>query len=204
MSEKTPHPQIKFLNDVLFLTMDGEDIPDDEDWRDLSFIPSEQELTGNFLEKDKHLSAVNTETGYESPDEYMDTYFRLIRAETFSAIQHGIKDLKTGKLDERDMNVYHNVTLAGFEIQYGRFSLALHFTPARKVKNWEATPQLMFGNLVCISLNRKFDDVIWATVSNRDSDVLNKHDVIMVEVIDERHREMSDIIKSLQANKGMI
>ena len=132
----------------------------------------------------------------------MDTYFRLLRAETFSAVQHGIKDLKAGELDERNMNVYHNVHLAGFEMQNGRFSLAVHFTPARAVKKWEGSPQLMFGNLVCISLNRKFDEVVWAVVSNRNSDILNKHQIIMLELIDENTKKMSEIISSLQAHAG--
>jgi hypothetical protein len=62
----------------------------------------------------------------------------------------------------------------------------------------------MFGNLVCISPNRKFDDVIWATVSNRDTDVLNKRSVIMVEVIDENLKDMGETINSLQANAGIV
>ena len=184
------------------MTLTGENISEVEEWKDLSLIPSENELTRDPLEKDKHLSPVNTDTGYESSDEYMNTYFRLLRAETFSAIQHGIQDLKAGKLDQRDMNVYHKVSLAGIDVLNGRFSLAIRFTSARHVKKWEASPQLMFGNLVCISLNRKFDDVIWATVSNRDTDVLNEHQVIMVEVIDENLKNMSEIINSLQANAG--
>ena len=139
---------------------------------------------------------------YADPESYMDTYFRLLRAETFSAVQHGIKNLKAGELDERDMNVYHNVHLAGFEMQNGRFSLAIHFTSVRFVKNWKSSPQLMFGNLVCISLNRKFDEVIWAVVSNRDPDILNKHQIIMLELIDENTKKMSEIISSLQAHAG--
>jgi hypothetical protein len=62
----------------------------------------------------------------------------------------------------------------------------------------------MFGNLVCISPNRKFDDVIWATVSNRDTDVLNKRSVIMVEVIDENLKDMGETINYLQANAGIV
>jgi hypothetical protein len=169
-------------------------------WQELPFIPTEKELAGNLVEADKHLSPVKN--SYLDAESYMDTYFRLLRAETFSAIQHGIKDLKACELDERDMNVYHNVHLAGFEIQNGRFSLAIYFTPGRMVKNWKASPQLMFGNLVCISLNRKFDDVIWAVVSNRDADILNKHQIIMLELIDENTKKMSEIISSLQAHAG--
>lgn len=203
ISEKIPSPSTQsFLCGVLTVAFSGEStmLADDGVWQELPFIPTDHELAGDLVEEDKHLSPVKN--SYLDSESYMDTYFRLLRAETFSAIQHGIKDLKAGELDERDMNVYHNIHLAGFEIQNGRFSLAIHFTPAKMVKKWEASPQLMFGNLVCISLNRKFDDVIWATVSNRDKDVLNKHQIIMLELIDENTKKMSAIISSLQANAG--
>ena len=44
------------------------------------------------------------------------------------------------------------------------------------------SPQLMYGNLICISPNGKFDDIIWATVAERDADILNKSCIIMVQV----------------------
>ncbi|XP_028413034.1 NFX1-type zinc finger-containing protein 1-like [Dendronephthya gigantea] len=203
ISEKISNPTTQtFVCDILNLALSGGStmVGDEGVWQELPFIPTDHELAGNLVEEDKHLSPVKN--SYLDPESYMDTYFRLLRAETFSAIQHGIKELKDCELDERDMNVYHNIHLAGFEIQHGRFSLAVHFTPARDVKKWEASPQLMFGNLVCISLNRKFDDVIWAVVSNRDTDILNKHKIIMLELIDENTKKMSQIISSLQAHAG--
>jgi hypothetical protein len=202
MSEKSPDPQTDFLCYVISLTLTGKNMSTVEEWKYLALIPSEDELMRDLLERDEHLTPVNMNKGYKSSDEYMNTYFRLLRTETFSAIQHGIHDLKAGKLDQRDMNVYHNVSLAGVEVLNGRFSLAIRFKSARHVKKWEASPQLMFGNLVCISVNRKFDDVIWATVSNRDTDVLNAHQIIMVEVIDGNSKKMSEIMNSLQANAG--
>ena len=39
--------------------------------------------------------------GYPNLDEYMDTYYRLTRAETFCAIQKGIRDLRARCLDPR-------------------------------------------------------------------------------------------------------
>ncbi|XP_046847641.1 NFX1-type zinc finger-containing protein 1-like [Xenia sp. Carnegie-2017] len=171
-------------------------------WLELPLIPSEEELHGNLIEKDKNLTPVRLNTPYDNPEQYMDTYFRLVRAEAFSAMQHGIKDLKSSTLDLRDMNVYYNLHLAGFELQNGRFSLAVHFTPTKKVKKWEASPQLMYGNLVCISVNRKFDDLIWATVTNRDTDLLNQNQIIVIELIDENRKSMSAILNSFQTQAG--
>ena len=172
-------------------------------WMDLPLIPTDHELAGHLVERDKNLMPVRTRIPYDNPEQYMDTYFRLVRAETFSAIQHGIKDLKASTLDLRDMNVYYNIHLAGFELQNGGFSLALHFTPTKTVKKWEASPQLMYGNLVCVSINRKFDDVIWATVSNRDTGLLNGHQIIILDLLDENVKSISEIIKSLQTQGGI-
>jgi hypothetical protein len=55
----------------------------------------------------------------------MDTNFRLLRAEIFSAIQRGIQDLKSGTLNHRDMNCYFNVTLTGYYFTHSQFCLAL-------------------------------------------------------------------------------
>ena len=146
---------------------------------------------------------VRTHIPYDDPEQYMDTYFRLVCAETFSKIQHGIKDLKASTLDMRDMNVYYNIRLAGFEVQNGRFSLALQFTPVKKVRRWEASPELMYGNLVCVFINRKFDDVIWATVSIRDTRLLNEHQIIMLELLDENTKTVGEVINSLQTQGGI-
>ncbi|XP_028410574.1 NFX1-type zinc finger-containing protein 1-like [Dendronephthya gigantea] len=201
INEKIPNPS-SFLFDFMSITLSGEDnmIVDKEAWQELPFIPTDHELAGNLVEADTHLSPVKN--SYLDPESYMDTYFRLLRAETFSAIQHGIKELKDCELDERDMNVYYNIHLAGFQLKYGGFSLAVHFTPFRPVKKWQASSQLMFGNLVCISLNRKFDDVIWAVVSNRDKALLNEEQIIILELIEENTKKMSQIISSLQAYAG--
>ena len=173
-------------------------------WMELPLLPNNDELAGHFVEKDQNLTPVRTHVPYDDPEQYMDTYFRLVRAETFSAIQHGIKDLKASTLDQRDMNVYYNIHLAGFALQSGRFSLAINFTPTKEVKKWEASPQLMFGNLVCLSINRNFDDVIWATVSNRDTDLLNKLQIITLELLDENVKTISEIIYSLQIQGGKV
>ena len=204
VSETTPTAETqRFLYDLLSTTIGGTSCdPDTCMWHELPSMPTNQELAGGLVEHDKHLSPVKTNAPYENTEEYMDIYYRLLRAETFSAIQHGIKDLKACKLDPRDMNVYYNIHLAGYEVSNSRFSLAIHFKPAKKVQKWEASPQLMYGNLLCISPDRKFDDVIWATVSNRDPDLLKTSQIIMVELTDCNSKTTSHIIAALQAQNG--
>ena len=206
MSEKIENSSMqRFLVTLLSLNCAGHKklIVNSSTWTELPLIPTDDELAGNLVENDKDLTPVRMRP-YDNPEQYMETYFRLIRAETFSAMQKGIKNLKSAKLDPRDMNVYYNIHLVGFHLQGCRFSLAINFTPGKRVERWEASSQMMYGNLVCISINRKFDEVIWATVSDRDAQLLNKKQIITLELLDENVKSVGEIIKSLQIQGGMI
>jgi hypothetical protein len=56
-------------------------------------VPRAKELTGTALEENTRLRAVRKDSPYSSEEEYMDTYFRLLRADCFSAIQKvGMKE----------------------------------------------------------------------------------------------------------------
>ena len=207
VSEKVSNPSTqKFLCTILSLNFGNENkfIANARMWMKLPLIPTDKELAGQLVEEDKNLTPVRTSLPYDDPEQYMDTYFRLIRAETFSKIQHGIKDLKASTLDLRDMNVYCNIHLAGCGLLSGRFALAIHFTPTKTVKRWEASTQLMFGNLVCISMNQTFNDVIWATVSNKNNQLLNERQIIRLELLDENVKSIGEIIDSLQRQGGIL
>jgi hypothetical protein len=56
-------------------------------WQRLHMVPGGDELMGAPLENDSHLRAVRRNTPYETEEQYMDTYYRLLRADCFAAIQ---------------------------------------------------------------------------------------------------------------------
>ena len=171
-------------------------------WKTLSTFIDEEELTGGLLETDQSLPKVHLNTPYLNGPEYMDTYYRLLRAELYSAIQKGIKDLKSGTLDNRDMNCYFNISLAGYFFCNGNFCLALKFTPSKPVRNWASSPQLMFGNLLCLSPSGRFDDIIWATVAERDENLLKKSSVIVVQICKENQTTTSDVCDLIDTSGG--
>ena len=103
-------------------------------WKNLTLIPQVDELMGTPLENDSHLLPVKTNHPYKSPEEYMDTYFRLMRTECFSAIQTGIKSLLSGKLDERDMRVYYNVQIKGTRVARNSFNIVVSFETLQPVR----------------------------------------------------------------------
>ena len=80
------------------------------------------------------------------------------------------------------MNVYKNVVLVGVTTEGEDFNMALRVQPlsnnTKKKHDWEETNNLQYGNLLCISINGDFKNMIWATVTNRD--LLLKKDIVLV------------------------
>ena len=62
----------------------------------------------------------------------------------------------------------------------------------------------MYGNLICISPNGKFEDIIWATVAERDETLLNKSQLIMVQLCKENDLKVSDIYDRLDVCGGQV
>ena len=157
---------------------------DTEDWQSLPILPSRFEIMGELLSKHKSLSKVSVDRGYKDGDDYMSTYFRLLRAEAFTGIQTGIQDFLRDPtaFEEDKVFVYENVGLVGLEVSHKSVCLALKFTTPKPADNWAMSRRLMQGNLVCISVDTGFFSYFWATVSNRDVDVLRDKSTIFVEV----------------------
>lgn len=82
--------------------------------------------------------------------------------------------------------------------------IIFQFTPYKPVRNWATSPQLMHGNLICISPNGKFEDVIWATVAERDETLLNKSLIVMVQICKENDLKVSDIYDRLDVCGGQV
>ncbi|KAL5248773.1 hypothetical protein ACHWQZ_G017830 [Mnemiopsis leidyi] len=158
-------------------------ISDLSKWHDLTQIPTIEELFGDPLEKVKYLMPVTLKKGYNSTDDYLNVYYRLLRTECFSAIQKGISDLKRGQLDPRDMSVYKKVFVRNIDMEHTSILISLQFSLDKSVLDWRRSKKLMFGNLLCITIKGDFSDPIWLTVADRDVDILQKHCVIGVELI---------------------
>ena len=152
-------------------------------WNELPLVPSVDELVSGRLESYSSLQRVIEKGEYPSSDAYIDTYFRLLRVDCFSALAKGVTNLLNGSLDPRDMNVYRGVRLAGvLMMQNGScsgLSIGLEVASDQKI-DWDQSSRLMFGNLLCISVSGTFQDPIWATVINRD--LLKKQQIIVTEL----------------------
>ena len=156
---------------------------EDMQWNQMPLVPTVDELVSGKLESYSSLQRVIEKGAYPSSESYIDTYFRLLRVDCFSALAKGVTDFLSGKLDSRDMNVYRCVRLAGVQLSHSGsrsgLSIGLAVTTPQKV-NWDQSSNLMFGNLLCISASGTFQDPIWATVVNRE--LLGKHNIVVVEL----------------------
>lgn len=185
---------------------------DTKNWRILGSILTEMEImAATPCSEDENLHKIKIDEGYSSTELYLETYYRLFRAETLTPIQEAIKNYLRGpglsqKSQQKTNNsfVYDNLKLVGFEIDR-TLSVILQFNTVKgKVKDWTKSRRLMFGNLLCLSPGQKFSegDIIWATVSNRDEDLL-KRSCIAVEFFNEFNAmSIAAIISLLHSNNG--
>ena len=179
-------------------------ISDLSNWHDLTQIPTIEELFGDPLEKVSYLRPVLLSSGYKNSDDYLNVYYRLLRTECFSAIQKGIADLKSDKLDARDMSVYDKVSVKDIDMEHTSILISLQFSLDKPVRNWKKSKKLMFGNLLCITIKGDFSDPIWLTVADRDENILQKHNVIGVRLIsfDGSDADAANIIRNLMLHSG--
>ena len=104
-------------NDALLLSVIQRLLPADARveqllWHELPLVISAHELLGE-VDPLLQTPSVVVKGPYESPTEYFDANFRLMRHEGFGELRNGISSLLRGKLDVRDMNVYKDVAVHG-------------------------------------------------------------------------------------------
>lgn len=101
------------------------------------------------------------------------------------------------------MTIFVNVTLVGVvESMTSEVSYALKFQTNKKIRNWKASKKLMYGNLLAISLGNDFNQIIWAYVSERDEDRLQKDSIIIVTLYEHDCLEHGQMVFELAKYSG--
>ncbi|CAE7212365.1 Znfx1 [Symbiodinium pilosum] len=109
---------------------------------------------------------------YKSVEDYMSTYFRLLRADCFGALQKGVMDFIRGTLDKRDLRVLRAEAVE-FSVVRGIKGLTAYLECENIFDFAVPFPPrvLMQSNLVCLSIGLKpFSEVLWARVAERPTD----------------------------------
>ncbi|CAM6099893.1 unnamed protein product [Calypogeia fissa] len=159
-----------------------------EEFRTMSIVPEKEELV-DFQAKQK-LPVNRIGLQYSNVNEYLETHFRLLRADCIDPLRQGIKAYRSSERNttgdharhsERssvmlDLRVYTEVQLAGIRCgdQGVEFLVSFH-VPAteRTTEKWESSKKLMFGALLCISSDQ-FQTFFWGVVARRDVKELAK------------------------------
>ena len=198
--ENAPASFTGILHKILMKLVDVVDL---SNWKVLTEIPSVKEMLGDPLERVSYLRPISLKSGYKDGDDYLNVYYRLLRAECFSAVQKGIVDFRRKRLDPRDMDIYDKVAVVDIDIDHTTILLSLQFRPYRLV-NWSRSKKLMFGNLLCLTVEGDFSDPIWLTVSERDETILQKRNVIGTELISFHNSDTNSarIIQKMLLNSG--
>ena len=148
-----------------------ENIEPPENFRDLSLLPSPDDLNS---EKQPFLRP-NVEVGkFRDLDHFLDIQFRLLREDYIRPLREGIREYKAGITagisfkKMKEIRLYRNVQVlrpvcTKFGISY---ELQFDNEPFQKV-NWSVSKRLLHGSLVCLS-DDDFETVVFATVKDRD------------------------------------
>ena len=80
------------------LTRSDQDTVDDLDWKDLPLILKREEIFNNDLTNAVNLKPVKKQGKYNSVEDYVDVYFRLLREDCFYMLKKSIQDLLSGNL----------------------------------------------------------------------------------------------------------
>ncbi|XP_078352990.1 NFX1-type zinc finger-containing protein 1-like [Oculina patagonica] len=143
-------------------------------WRELPLLPVSEEIQRDTRRIEKRDLPVIKEKGqYQSEQEYLNTYFRLLREECFHKMRKGISEfVNNEKCDSKDVMIYR-IALKGLftyrENSPTTFSVALKFkVDSQEMIDWGSTSWLRFGNLLCISFDDSFEQPVWAMLEKVD------------------------------------
>ena len=173
------HKELKVLVsaviDSYLVPPDSEQVQD-RPWRCIPTILTKQEfeeMPAPSSGPDPNLPVVKEYGCYESPEEYGQTYFSLLRMDCYGELIQTINHLKTEHTEDCHNCTFYYITFSGLAKGTGhRIVYNLHYettVPIERAGSGNESPLLRQGNLVCFSIGGKFEnDLVWATVDRSE------------------------------------
>ncbi|KAJ8272642.1 hypothetical protein GJAV_G00091700 [Gymnothorax javanicus] len=169
-----------------------------EDFRHMSIFPTYEDVHGTLL---PFLRPNIVGEKFQDADTYLDTHFRLLREDFIKPLRDGIsqllhfegKDPRQGRFD--DIRIYVKARkLAPVCTPKGILYQFKFDTKNLKGVKWESSKRLLFGALVCLSMDN-FKTMLFATVANRDVKELQEG-VTTLFFTEENRRKLVDVSPS--------
>ena len=145
------------------------DLAPPEDFKTVSIFPT----ASDFGNKEVFLRKNLIGSPYKDLDTYLDVQFRLIREDFVRPLRDGILEykhcLQTGtKLKSKDVKIYEKTKILYPDITQSGLTYRIQFSlGALKSVRWANSKRLIYGSLVCLSLDG-FNTFLFATIVNRD------------------------------------
>ena len=108
---------------------------------------------------------------------YYDIQFRLLKEDFVAPLRRGVCDYLDGARGRKlqDVKLYRDVAIIEPLFTRAGICYSLHFDVSHLQHcNWEHSKRLLFGSLLCLSPDNFQGAIFFATVSNRDPDVLKQ------------------------------
>ncbi|XP_023929947.1 NFX1-type zinc finger-containing protein 1-like [Lingula anatina] len=141
-----------------------------DDFRNVPVFPTLDDIN---VKEEPFLRANKTLGGYRNVNHYLDVQFRLLREDFVRPLREGItKFSNLGSINRRDdrlqdIRIYHDVHVVNPVCTANGLVYRIRFDVSKlKGVRWESTKRLIFGSLVCLSLDH-FQTFLFATVANR-------------------------------------
>ena len=137
-------------------------------------LPDPDELRSREVPK---LTPNIIEGRYKSWDHYYNTQFHLLREDFVAPLRQGICDYMMGLRgrDLQDVRVYNGIRILLPEFDRQGVSYLIQFDTDRlKYVKWHRSKRLIYGSLVCLSSDDFTRNIVFASISNRDADELQK------------------------------
>ncbi|KAI1902280.1 hypothetical protein AGOR_G00043080 [Albula goreensis] len=182
-------------SDSYSLLLGDQDETGVESFRRMSVFPTYNDFHANerpFLRPNK------VGETFRDSETYLDTHFRLLREDFLKPLRDGIshllqfdgKDLRRGRFD--DIRMYFSTRILFpvctpkgilYQVQFDVKNL--------KMVNWESSKRLLYGALVCLSVDG-FESMVFATVANRDVKQL-KEGITTLSFTEESRLKLADV-----------
>ncbi|KAF9146114.1 NFX1-type zinc finger-containing protein 1 [Mortierella sp. GBA39] len=138
-----------------------------DNFRFQSVYPTDADINEDYPEPAENI----VHKAYDSTDHYLETHFKLLRADCIIPVRDAIQSYRYGTVDDNDMTKYINVRpMALLFASIGLVHRMSFIVEGHRV-NWRQSKRLIPGAIVCLSVDH-FEHFRFATVVERDLEFL--------------------------------
>ncbi|KAF9556582.1 hypothetical protein EC968_008163 [Mortierella alpina] len=142
--------------------------PTKDNFRNQSICPTDSDINEDTY-PDPPENIVHK--AYDSTEQYLETHFRLLRADCTLPVRDAIRNYRHGTVEDNEMMIYINVRpMALLLASIGLVHRMSFIVDGRRV-NWKQSKRLVPGTIVCLSVDH-FEHLRFATVVERDTEFL--------------------------------